>query len=439
MVYTGLGAQFYSLGLNATFGFLYWDVYKDKRELSQLVSSMLGLMLLIQVFFISIGLVFGESLLPILVKSKEFTFLPFFVAVLFFSAFMVYYEFFLYYYRNEGKLRQYATVSISTLVLLTIGTLLGVVWLDLKATGAVLGRTFGYGLVIVVFLSLFIAKHGLSLNIKKWKYLLAFSFPLFINTIIGAFGYSADRLIIERLDTLETLGIYAFAIVIVSVIEIWFNALNNALSPTLYKLVNESLKEKVKEIQGLAHLIIYSVILAIVLLLALLIPVMEWLIPENFHSASLYVPILATAFIWRVFTTLSSYSLYTKKKTKYFLFNQSSSILFIIILSYIAYQFWGTIGIACAVFCTRVLEFMVMYYIASKAQKLPFKLRKFIYLAVFIGLGAIACSFLLHLGMAAPWLILCTPLLLLILLSPVLLRTELRNMLYVLKNRKELF
>jgi O-antigen/teichoic acid export membrane protein len=159
MLYTGILAQIYNLGVSQSFTFIYWDVYKDKEELKKLISSTLGLLIVFQIVFILLGLFFGENLLGLFVKSNDkFTFNPFFITALFFSAFMVYYEMFLYYFRNQGNLKAFSILSISTLFLLTIGTLIGVVWLDLKAVGAVFGRTAGYGIVVLFLLIFMIYK-----------------------------------------------------------------------------------------------------------------------------------------------------------------------------------------------------------------------------------------------------------------------------------------
>lgn len=438
VLYSGIIAQVYAMGVSSAFGYIYWDVYKDGNELKKLISSTLGLLLIFQVLFISIGILFGDGILGFLVKSSDkFTFSPFLITSLFFSAFMVYYEMFLYFFRNEGKLKQYATLSISTLILLTLGTLYGVVWLDWKAIGAIWGRTFGYGIVVVLFFIYIASKYGISFDFKRSKSLLIFSIPLFINSLVGAFSYGVDRLIIERFDNLENFGVYAFALIIITVIEIWFNALNNALSPTLYKFIHESINEKKKEIRILSNLIIISVLLLITAIIALIHPVFHILIPENFHQAALYIPILAIAFIWRVMTTLTSYSIYSKKKTKLLLINQSSYLLAIVILGYIGYNLFGMLGIAYAVYLAKVIEFIIMNRVSNRIKKLPFKLKNLILLSILISISSFACAifnpYIKHTS-----ILYLLPLLCLLVFSPLIIRVELRNVIYAIKNRKSI-
>lgn len=439
LLYSGLLTQVYGLGIPSGFGFYYWDVYKNQNSLKKLVSNTISFLLIIQLIFISLGIIFGKNIISIIVNDSDaFSYSPYFLVMLIYSGIMVFYELFLYYFRNEENLKMYTISSISTLVLFTLGSILGVIVLDLKATGAILGRTLGYGLVVIIFLMYFVRKFGFSIDLHYYKKLFLFSFPLFINAIIGSVAYSMDRLLVERFISIEVLGVYGFAIVIISVIEIWFNALNNALSPTLYRFINESIEEKSKEIQGVAHIIILSVMFLTVLVIAILIPTLKLLIPTTFHEVANYVPILAVGYIWKVFTFLSCYSLYVKKKTKYMPINQISYLLLTIGLGYLGFNLLGIQGIVIAVFAVKILEFIIMYFITDAVLKLPLKLYKFILISSVLGVAGFATVLLAH-GNILDYLIYCIPLLTFLGLSALILKKELSNVWYCIQNRKTLF
>ena len=439
MLYSGIISQIFNLGVSHAFIYLYWDVYKDKKELKSLISSTFGLLILFQIIFIAIGLIFGESILGYLSKPDDaFTFYPYFVITLLFSAFMVYYEIFQHFFRNEGNLKMFAILGVGTLVLLTVGTLIGVVWLDLKALGAILGRTVGYGLIIIVFLFFMISKYGVSFQIKRSKAILLFGLPLFINAIVGAFAYGIDKILIKHFDTMENLGVYGLALVIISVIEIWFNSINNALSPTLYKFINESINKKKREIQGLSHIIILAVMGATVIVIALLFPALDLIIPENFHEAAFFIPILGTAFFWRVFIALEALALYREKKTNYLILNQSSSLIFTVVFGYLFYQSSGIIGIAYGVYFAKVIEYVVMKAIVTKVKKLPLRMNKFVVMSIILGLISFICTYYYDSSMNK-YLLYSLPLICFLIISPFLLSSELKNVYYSLKNRKNLF
>lgn len=439
LLYSGLLTQVYGLGIPSAFGFYYWDVYKDKSQLKELIANTVSFLILLQLFFIILGLVFGKNLLSLLVNDTDnFSFFPYFIIMLFYSGVMVFYELFLQYFRNEGNIKMYATSSISTLVLFTLGSIVGVIFLELEASGAILGRTIGYGIVVISLLLFFIKRNGITINLTYYKKIFLFSFPLFVNAIIGSVGYSMDRLLVERLISIEALGVYGFAIVIISVIEIWFNALSNALSPTLYRFLNESIKEKKKEIQGMTHIIILSVMLLVVLIVALLNPALELLIPEEFHEVRLYIPLLAAGYIWKVFTFLSCYSLYLKKKTKFMPIDQASYLLLTIGLGYLGYKLSGLLGIAFAVFLVKVIEFVIMYFITNQVLPLPLKLKKFVVAACVVAICCFTTVFY-TLEHEINYLIYLLPLVVFLLLLPTYFKGELKNVRYCIKYRRQLF
>lgn len=437
LLYSGIITQLYGLGIFNAFVFLYWDNYKNPKDLRELISSTIGLLLTIQIIFIGLALVFGNQILALINPPKEFSFYPFFVWTLVFAAIMTYYEMFQYYFRNEGKIKEYSILSLSTLLLFTIGTVSGVIFLDLKSIGAIYGRTIGYGLVVIGFLIYFISNYGISIHLKKSKTILLFGFPLFVNAIIGVIAYSSDRLLVEQLDGIEALGVYGFSFIVISVLEIWFNAINNALSPTLYKYILENYEEKKNEIQGLSHLIVLAIMLSVTLLIAILHFAMDWFIPASFQNAVFYIPILATAFIWRVFTSLEMYSLYVNKKTKYIPISQLSNLIFTVVLGYALYQIWGIMGIVYAVYLVKVIEYIVVKLIVKKVQALELKLSKMIILAILLSVASFVST--IYHDEFNPYLFYFLPLLILILISPLLLKKDLINLKYILKNRKELF
>ena len=439
LLYTGIMAQVYGMGVSNAFIYFYWDVYQEKDQLKTLISNTLGLLLFFQIFYISIGLLFGEKFLPILVKSSDkFTFNPIFISAIFLSGFMVFYEMFLYFFRNEGKLKQYSILSISALILLATGTITGVVFLDLKAVGAIFGRTFGYGIVVMCFLVYMIIKYGISFNWKQSKLLLAFSLPLLINAIVGALGSGLDRILIERLDNLETLGIYGLALMIITIIEVWFNSLNNSLTPTLYRYLNESFEQKANEIKILVHTLIILVMISIILIIAAINPILDLFIPESFHEVALYIPILATAFFWRVFTAMATYSLYIEKKTKFLVFNQFTVLVCLGFLGYWGYQFYGIMGIIYAVYFVKIIEFLVMNYFSKKVKRLNFKLEKLFITAIVTSIAAFICTFYYD-NNESNYLLYLLPLFVFSIITFLLMRNELKDISTAIKNRKELF
>ncbi|NOG58183.1 MAG: oligosaccharide flippase family protein [Bacteroidetes bacterium] len=440
LLYSSIFSHIIGLGVGKGFLFQYWDVYKDEEKLKKLISSTIGLILIIQLIFISIGLLFDEFILSFIQKEdSDYSFRTFYILALFQGAFLIFYEIFCYFYRNQEKLKQYAILNVGALILFTIGSIIGVIFLKMEALGATYGRVIGYGIIIIFFLFYFIKKYGISLDLKISKALLVFSLPLFVNSVIGALGYGIDKIMIERLDTMENLGIYSLALVFVSVLEIWLNSINNALNPTLYRYLNEKIVEKKEEIQGLVYLIITSVMLLITIILALIYPVLELIIPEEYHKVTTFLPILSVAFIWRVFSSIVVNSLYIKKKTKLFLFNEITVLAGVILFGYFGYQFFGIVGIALAVYLVKLIEFILMNHLSRKTMALPFSLYKFYILTFILTTSAFICSLLDKKGIINNYLLFLIPFLSLIITYPLLMKYEIKRIWITIKYRKRIF
>ena len=392
---TGILAHLYSFGIGPACSFLYWDYYKDKKKLNQLLASSIGLILIIQSTLLILGLVFGKQILTVIVKSKqEFSFYPFFFMSLILPIFTVFYELFLYYYRNEGNLKNYSILSVSVLIFVTIGSIIGIIFLDLKAEGAIIGKTLGYAIVIVTFLIYIISKVGVKLDLTVSGNLLKHGFPLFLSVIIGAFGYSMDRILIERIWGLEDLGLYSFAFVTVSLIEVLFNALNNSLSPIMYKYMVENIEMYANSIRSIAHSILFTVLSAIVLLIAFMKPMLDFIIPETYHGATLFIPILSISLIGRVFTSLISYIFYKEKKTKLLPILQVINLILILGLGFIFGQFFGVIGIVYAVLVSKLIELLIVKYLTDKIYYFNFNFKNFYILSIICLLSVLFSTYL---------------------------------------------
>lgn len=438
LLYSGIFTIILNLGISRSFAYLYWDVYKSKKDLKKLISSTITLLLILQLILISVSLFFGESIISKITKSDdEFTFFPYFVLSILYSCFMVYYEMFQFFFRNKENLKLYSILTVGTLVLFTIGNLIGVVFLDLKSIGAVFGRTISYGAISVAFLLYFIKKYGFSFDSSIFKSILIFGFPLFINSLIGAVAYGFDKILIEQFDKLENLGIYGFALIAVTVLEIFFNAVNNAFTPTIFRYLKESFHEKGEVIESIVFLIILSVIVLALIIIGMFYPMLELFIPENYHLSGKYVPILVCAFFWRVLTGIKSYSLFKEKKTKFFLLNQSSILISISFFGYFGYQHFGIMGIIYAVYFSKLIEFLIMNYISNKVARLPIRMRN---LNVMIVLISVTAFFISEYNYNDPniYLIYIIPLFVFMVTAPLLLRKEFKTVFSLIKNRKEI-
>ena len=438
-LYSGIIVILLNLGISRSFAFLYWDVYKDEAKLKKLISSTISLILIVQSIMITTGLYFGKSILSFISDSEnEFTYDPYLILAFIFSSFMVYFEMFQFFFRNRENLKLYSIMTVGVLLLFTAGNIIGVVVLEKKSIGAIYGRTISYGIISISFLAYFIKKYGISFNLKEYKNIIFFGFPLFINTLIGAIAYGLDKFLIEQFDGLESLGIYSFAIVAITLLEIFFNSLNNSFIPTIFKYLKESFEEKKKEIESIVYLILLALMTVAVVILAAFYPLVDLFIPEIYHKSGQFVPLLICAFFWRAFTGIKSYSLFKEKKTKYFLLNQSSILISLGILGYIGYYYYEMYGLIVGVYFSKLIEFLIMNSISNKVIRLPIYLNNLYLATIILSIISLVISLPNFLSIHR-YIAYLLPLISFGILSISLLRKEFIKIIHLIKNRKVIF
>gem|GEM_PF-2177486 len=376
-IISGILIPFFGLGIDQVAGFLYWDYSKDKKKLAEFMSTTICLLFLVALVIFLVGFLFGPMLINNFVKNgAHFTTWPYLTLALVYPFFMIINRVLLYYYRNEGDIKKYATLNISTLLLITTGSVLGVVTFNKGAEGAIEGRTIGFCGIILFFVFYELKKIGLTYNKDIAKPLIKMGGPLFLSTLIGALAYIGDRVIIEQSGTLEMLGIYGFSVTIASVIEILMAALSNSFTPGIYKTILEENKAEYKNTRFQLFILIYLIIALVVFITAIIVPFMKLFISPNFFEAVQYIPLLCLAFVPRVFTQLFSLKFYKLKKTSYMLYLNIAYLISIMGFGLVFYNFFGLKGVAFSVFVTGLINILSAYGVSIKLDSFNFNFGK---------------------------------------------------------------
>lgn len=421
---SGLLIPFYGMGIDQAAGFLYWDYSRAKSKLTQFMSTTLILVGIVAAFFTVAGIFAGPWMIRTFVKNSEhFTLWPFLLLALLYPFFMTVNRVLLYYYRNEGNIKTYALLNVGSLVLITAGSVLGVITFTRGAEGAVEGRTIGFCVVILLFLLYEAGKLGLRFDREIAGTLLRMGGPLFFSTLIGSVAYVGDRLIVEQMGTLEMLGIYGFSVTIASVIEILMNALGNAFTPGIYKIMVDEDDQQYSTAHFQLFLYVFALTGAVTAVIAVITPFMRFCIDEDFAEASRYIPGLCIAFVPRLFTQLYSLKFYKKKKTSFILWLNLIYLGGMIVFGILLYASFGLPGLTFAVLLSGLLNACSAYWLSKGIDPFPFRLQKLIALFCCVALSVSALP-LLPQGGSAQYFYYLLPLLTFVAASLLFLREE---------------
>jgi O-antigen/teichoic acid export membrane protein len=396
-IISGVLVPFFSLGIDQAFGFLYWDYNKDKKKFGELISTTLYLVFFIGLIIIGLGFLTGPWLLRAWVKNgDQFTLWPFLTLSLIYPVFIITNRVLLYYYRNEEDIKRYSLLNISTLITITAGSIITVIYFKMGSIGAVEGRTIGFCVIVLLFLFYEIKKLSFVFNRNIAQSLIRMGGPLFFSTLVGSLAYVGDRIIIEQEGTLEVLGVYGFSVTIASVVEILMGALSNSLIPGIYKVILNENEEQYANTNFQLFSFIYGVIAAVVLITAIITPFIKLFISPNFHESILYIPLLCLSFVPRTFTQIFSLKFYKKKKTIYLLFLNIAYLAGISLSGIILYYLIGMKGMALAVFLTAMINMLAAYRLSKKLDPFHFQFRKLYILLAIISVTIITLHFTLQ-------------------------------------------
>jgi O-antigen/teichoic acid export membrane protein len=432
---SGLLVPFLGLGIDQALSFMYWDYRDDRKRLNGFMSTTLCLISIVGFFYITFGLLFGRYIVSLTISNAEkYTLWPFILFSLIYPFFVIQSRTFMYYYRNEGEIKKFALLNLSSLAMITAGSILGVIVFKYGAEGAVIGRTFGFCFVVGLFMLFEFRKVGLRFDKVAARLLLKVSMPLFFSSLVGALAYVGDRMIVEHMGTLDLLGIYGFAVTVASVVEILLSSLGNSFIPSIYQVM---LKEDEEQYRNL-HFSVFVFVSAIIAFILAIIAVSPFFIhlfisPNYFDSIEL-IPLLCISFMPRCFMQLFTLLFYKHKKTRYILYLNVFYLFSVLISGIAGYYFLGLKGMCVAVCLSALVNMLVAMLYSQRLDPFRYQFSKLYFIGL-TTLGSVLLLYLIPYPKAYQDLVYALPFLQFVILLLLICKSEVKEMLTLLTQK----
>lgn len=238
---------FYNPGMVSATMRLYHDT-DDENERKELIGSAHRFFLFFPLIFIAVGLIFGDYIFE--KAFNDFKFYPFGLIALILAFFSQPKRIWVTFMTLQYKVHITAIYSAISVILGLLTTAFLVVVLEMGAMGKVLGM---FPSVLIFFFLSFstIRKYAGDLwSFASIKKQLRFGFPLIIAIWSYEFLHIADRYILERMTSLNDVGIYSFGyhlaelpmFLILGVKQLWnpifYENMNKGDYKTISKLIN---------------------------------------------------------------------------------------------------------------------------------------------------------------------------------------------------------
>jgi O-antigen/teichoic acid export membrane protein len=219
--------------------------------------------------------------------------------------------------RNQFHAWTYTALNIATTVVLITTIVIAVVWLHMGLLG-VLGGTF-VAQVIMLPLRLWTAR---SMFVRRFSFsvlggLLRFGIPIVPTSLAYWVFLTSDRIVLEKLSTLEQLGLYSVANSVVNLTNIAINAFGQAWTPHAVKLYEEH-RDIAATVYGRVMTYLMAGFGIIAVGLTVFAPeLLGVLTGSAYHSAAGAVAPLALALVAMASTQVTAGGITLMKKTAY--------------------------------------------------------------------------------------------------------------------------
>jgi len=233
-----------SMRLDSACRTYYFDYSHDISLLKVYISNIFRISLLVVIVVWSVLYGLGDPLFNLVFVSSEMSYHPYGCIALGTALSYVCTSIFYTYLRNAQLLKPYVWFTLITVLLTVLLQSYFVLVLDLKVMGILLGALIPN---LIVLVGMILTHAWLVISRFDWKIVspsLRFGFALIPLSFLLVFERQMDKIILERFQSLELVGIYAIVITFISMNGILLSALDNSIRPILYPILKKSTIDK---------------------------------------------------------------------------------------------------------------------------------------------------------------------------------------------------
>ena len=274
---------------------------------------------------------------------------------------------------HENRSRFYSIWEMSSNALMRIGGLLVVIYIATSWTSLLIVTVAVHTLYGFLALYLLIREKRLmpSFDFGRIRGMLVMGYPIIGHTL-GAFVMTlSDRIILERMTDMATVGVYSIGASLGVGILIFCNAFSQRWGPWQYRQLkdaNSAIKHRI--VRYSYYYFLATLFLAFAAMIAGHIYVI-YLVDNAYHEAVIYIPWIAGgAALYGMSLAVVNY-VTIEGKTKHLPFVTGTAALINVILTIILIEWNGAIGAAQATFIAYLYYFIMMWWVNNRVYPMP--------------------------------------------------------------------
>lgn len=296
-------------------------------------------------------------------------------------------------YRNEKKVGSFIWLSLGMGFLRAGFQILGLFFYEMSFMGFLVGACIGNWLVSGAVLVYTYWQTGLRHDFRIMKSVNSYSTPLFFFGLVEWGILFIDRYFLEANP--HELAIYDTALKFGFGLSLVVIALNNAMKPEIFRLIQGGVKENEGEIKTLSNLLIAQVQL---LIAAAIIPTLLYLLlyETDLKLASAIIAIVFMRYVLRGQFMVFSTPLYYNKNTMALFYINAASLMVIVVLNWLLIPYMGFYGAIVAILTAQAVANVLAYYYQQKVMPISWNLTKLVIQPTLIVLLAAGLELVKH-------------------------------------------
>lgn len=280
--------------------------------------------------------------------------------------------------RNEQRAYIFGIFEVSLTVLTIAITILCLVVFEFGWHSQIIG-IFVSGVVFSIVGITYMYKRGyitMEYDSDKLKSILHISVPLIPSYLGGLIIASSDRIFIEQMVGLDSVGLYAVGYSFGMIVMLFTDAFIKAWSPWFYKNLSNPTDSKKKKIVKYTYVFIIGLFALAVILSVVAEFILPYFVDERFYGASEFIFWIAFGYAVRGIYQIFFPYLVHISRTSFLGLSSMIAAIVNLILNYLLIDIYGAIGAAYATVGAFAVSALLVFWYQQKNYYMPWFVRR---------------------------------------------------------------
>jgi len=373
---------FLDIGFRGAFSRYYFDYYKKERLIKSLYATVFITLLGVSIVIGLLLWLTRDWLFCVLFENcAVFSFHPYGYIIWSSATLIVLQTLALSLYRNGENLKEYSFIAVASFLLMTAGSVVGVLYFKEGAPGSLIGKVAGTALVIVPYSVYYFWKQGIVYRTSFLKPLMLYGLPLLPYAVLGLVMDNLDKFFVERYLGMNLLGLYNVAFLIGSIPSVLLFAVQSTINPQVFKSLTEQSRQydesRNVSIAKLFKALIIFMCLVVTSIIAVIHPAVSIFLGGDFAESIFYIPLIAMVFLPRSLYVVYTVPLFYEKKSTLLPVTNFIAVLVGIVCARYFVPKYQLMGICFTLIAMKVAQLVPTIYFLHRLNWLTSSIFKF--------------------------------------------------------------